>query len=140
MFGDHCPKLKGFSIRVLSLTCSSSRCERNWSSFEIVHTKRGNRLHLKKMNDLVYVMYNLKLKSKVIRKTITLPFDDIQSDDEWIVEERDNVGEENVDVECRHPISSGGIQTRTWTSVMKGRSSRSMPTRRQDLKGPKSTS
>ncbi|KAK7411803.1 hypothetical protein VNO78_03244 [Psophocarpus tetragonolobus] len=84
MFGDRTPELKRFAIRVLSLTCSSSGCERNWSSFEMVHTKRRNRLHQKTMNDLVYVMYNLKLKSKQIKKTMTLPFEEIESDDEWI--------------------------------------------------------
>ncbi|BAU03390.1 hypothetical protein VIGAN_UM094300 [Vigna angularis var. angularis] len=36
MFGDGTPELKRFAIRILSLTCSSSGCERNWSSFEIV--------------------------------------------------------------------------------------------------------
>ncbi|XLU98683.1 hypothetical protein S245_013023, partial [Arachis hypogaea] len=51
---NSCPELKKFAIRVLSLTCSSSGCERNWSAFEMVHTKRRNRLHQKKMNDLVY--------------------------------------------------------------------------------------
>lgn len=45
------------------------------------------------MNDLVYVMYNLKLSNKQIRKTVALPFDDIQSDDEWITEEGDNIDE-----------------------------------------------
>nr|KYP46571.1 hypothetical protein KK1_031801 [Cajanus cajan] len=89
MFRDHCSELKRFVIRFLSLTCSSSRSEYNWSSFE--HTKRRNCFHQTKMNDLVYVMYNLKLKIKVIRKFVTLPFDDIQSDDEWITEEGDNV-------------------------------------------------
>jgi len=39
------------------------------------------------MNDLVYVMYNLKLKSKQNRKNIPLPFDEIEFDDEWITEE-----------------------------------------------------
>ncbi|XP_017424685.1 uncharacterized protein LOC108333721 [Vigna angularis] len=39
MFGDGTPELKRFAIRILSLTCSSSGCERNWSSFEMVHTK-----------------------------------------------------------------------------------------------------
>ena len=39
------------------------------------------------MNDLVYVMYNLKLKSKQNRKSIALPFDEIESDNEWITEE-----------------------------------------------------
>ncbi|KAL5161820.1 hypothetical protein HKD37_07G019042 [Glycine soja] len=87
MFGDGTPELRRFSIRVLSLTCSSSGCDRNWSSFEMVHTMRRNRLQQKKMNDLVYVMYNLKLKSKQNRKSIALPFDEIESDNEWITEE-----------------------------------------------------
>jgi len=38
-------------------------------------------------NDLVYVMYNLKLKSKQNRKTIVIPFDEIESDSEWITKE-----------------------------------------------------
>ena len=50
-------------------------------------------MHQKKMNDLVYVMYNSKLKSRQIRKTVALPFDDIESDDEWITEEADDVVE-----------------------------------------------
>ncbi|XP_031392253.1 uncharacterized protein LOC116204300 [Punica granatum] len=86
-YGADTPKLQRFSIRILSLTCSSSGCERNWSAFEMVHTKRRNRLHQKKMNDLVFVMYNLKLKDKKIRKQVDLQVDDISSDDEWIVEE-----------------------------------------------------
>ena len=36
IFRDECPELKWFAIHVLSLTCSSSGCERNWSSFEMV--------------------------------------------------------------------------------------------------------
>ncbi|GKD96402.1 SCAN domain-containing protein, partial [Tanacetum coccineum] len=34
--GDDTPELKQFAIYVLSLTCSSSGCERNWSAFEMV--------------------------------------------------------------------------------------------------------
>ncbi|GKC45837.1 zf-BED domain-containing protein, partial [Tanacetum coccineum] len=34
-FGDDTPELKRFAMRVLSLTCSSSGCERNWSAFEM---------------------------------------------------------------------------------------------------------
>lgn len=57
------------------------------------------------MNDLVYVMYNLKLKSRENRKIVALPFEDIHSDDEWITEEGDvpNVDEENVE----EPINVG---------------------------------
>jgi len=35
-FGDDCPQLQKIAIRILSLTCSASGCERNWSTFEQV--------------------------------------------------------------------------------------------------------
>jgi len=35
-YGDEHPKLQKFAIWVLSLTCSSSSCECNWSAFEMV--------------------------------------------------------------------------------------------------------
>ncbi|CAN0906384.1 hypothetical protein LINGRAHAP2_LOCUS24214 [Linum grandiflorum] len=35
-FGDDVPELQRFAIRILSLTCSASGCERNWSVFERV--------------------------------------------------------------------------------------------------------
>ena len=35
-YGDECPELQRFAIQVLSLTCTSSGCERNWSAFEMV--------------------------------------------------------------------------------------------------------
>lgn len=39
-------------------------CERNWSVFEHVHSKKRNRLTATRLNDLVYVQYNLKLDLK----------------------------------------------------------------------------
>uniref|UniRef100_A0A0R0E3Z8 DUF659 domain-containing protein n=1 Tax=Glycine max TaxID=3847 RepID=A0A0R0E3Z8_SOYBN len=68
MFGDGHPELKWFAIHV--------------------HTKRRNRLHQKKMTDSVYMMYNLKPKSRPIRTIVTLPFEDMQSNDEWITTRR----------------------------------------------------
>lgn len=86
-YGDEHPELQNFAIRVLSLTCSSSGCERNWSAFEMVHTKRRNRLKQKTMNDVVFVMTNSKLaKKKKTRKMAEYNIDDLESDDEWIVE------------------------------------------------------
>ncbi|KAL6342681.1 hypothetical protein AAG906_013087 [Vitis piasezkii] len=38
------PHLQKLAIQILSQTASSSRCERNWSVFERIHTKRRNRL------------------------------------------------------------------------------------------------
>ncbi|XP_028057676.1 uncharacterized protein LOC114261595 [Camellia sinensis] len=55
----------------------------------MVHSKRMNRLHQKRMNDLVFVMYNLKLRQRHMnRQAIVNPLclDDVPSDDEWITE------------------------------------------------------
>ncbi|XP_025665020.1 uncharacterized protein [Arachis hypogaea] len=91
LFGNETAKSSRKTM--LPAECSSG-CERNWSAFEMVHTKRRNRLHQKKMNDLVYVMYNLKLKDKQIRKTPELEFDAVHSDDEWITEDvNENIAE-----------------------------------------------
>ena len=35
-YGSSTPTLQRFAIKILSLTCSSSGCERNWSTFEHV--------------------------------------------------------------------------------------------------------
>jgi hypothetical protein len=82
-------------MKVLGLTCSASACERNWSTFNQVHTKRRNRLTTKRMNDLVYIMYNKKLKQKFIKKGTLkeeedpLVLENVVSDDEWIAEPAD---------------------------------------------------
>ncbi|GKC07085.1 zf-BED domain-containing protein [Tanacetum coccineum] len=59
-FGDDTPELKRFAMRVLSLTCSSSGCERNWSAFEMLAS---------------------------IDQLEALDFENVESDDEWITEE-----------------------------------------------------
>ncbi|RHN59172.1 putative HAT dimerization domain, ribonuclease H-like domain-containing protein [Medicago truncatula] len=37
LYGCQAPHLQKLAIRVLSQTCSSSGCERNWSVFEHIH-------------------------------------------------------------------------------------------------------
>ena len=77
-------------MRILGLTCSASACERNWSTFNQVHTKRRNRLATSRMNSLVYIMYNKKLWHKHLMKQSSKEEDDplviktLPSDDEWI--------------------------------------------------------
>ncbi|XP_061339275.1 uncharacterized protein LOC133285965 [Gastrolobium bilobum] len=63
-YGLGAPNLRKLAIRVLSQTCSASSCERNWSAFEHIHSNRRNRLEHKRLNDLVYVRYNLKLQQR----------------------------------------------------------------------------
>ncbi|CAN1170215.1 hypothetical protein LINPERHAP2_LOCUS28863 [Linum perenne] len=83
-FGDDVPELQKFAIRILSLTCSASGCE----------FKKRNRLLQKKMNDIVYVMYNSKLLRRQA-KDIERVFDEIDSDDEWLAGEDGEVENEN---------------------------------------------
>ncbi|CAN1319853.1 hypothetical protein LINPERPRIM_LOCUS31442 [Linum perenne] len=91
-FGDDVPELQKFTIRVLSLTTSASGCERNWSIFEMVHSKRRNTVMQQKMNDLVYVNFNSRLISNQLKKK-EREFDEIDFDDEWIA--GDDEGTEN---------------------------------------------
>jgi hypothetical protein len=89
-FGSHCPQLQKFAIRVLSQTCSASGCERNWSVFERIHTKKRNRLEQKQLNDLVFVQYNLRLRrNQLLNKrpdTDPIVLDDVDPTSDWVVE------------------------------------------------------
>ncbi|XP_035823134.1 uncharacterized protein [Zea mays] len=59
--GEH-KELQMLARRIVSQCLSSSGCERNWSTFALVHTKLRNRLGYEKLHKLVYVHYNLKLR------------------------------------------------------------------------------
>ncbi|CAO2148778.1 unnamed protein product [Urochloa humidicola] len=63
-YGTQVPALQKFAIRILSLTSSSSGCERNWSCFEGIHTKKRNKLTCERLNQLVFVQYNNKMNGK----------------------------------------------------------------------------
>ncbi|KAJ9680166.1 hypothetical protein PVL29_019454 [Vitis rotundifolia] len=62
MYGNQTPTLRNLAIKVLSQTASSSACERNWSTFALIHTKQRNRLAYSKLEQLVFCYYNMKLK------------------------------------------------------------------------------
>jgi hypothetical protein len=47
--------------RILSLTCSASSCERNWSMYSFVHSKTQNHLGVEKAEALVYIYTNSRL-------------------------------------------------------------------------------
>jgi hypothetical protein len=62
MNGPEVPHLQRLATRILAQTVSSSPCERNWSTFSLIHTKQRNRLGYQKLQKLVYCHYNMKLK------------------------------------------------------------------------------
>ncbi|XP_028113558.1 pheromone-processing carboxypeptidase KEX1-like isoform X5 [Camellia sinensis] len=94
-YGEEYKELQKLAIRVLSLTCSATRCERNWSTFDHVHSKKRNRLEQQRLNALVFVKYNIQLELRQIkRQERGETYDpiyllDMKSDDEWITEKED---------------------------------------------------
>ena len=67
-YGSGAPELQNFAMRILSQGASASACERNWSSFDHIHSKKRNRLSSQKLEDLVYVRSNLQLALKNVAK------------------------------------------------------------------------
>ncbi|XBH66452.1 hypothetical protein VPH35_094952 [Triticum aestivum] len=75
-------------MRILSLTCSSSACERNFSVFQQVQgSKRRNRLLHDKIRDLVFIKANSQLEQKRMNKDTDPLVDRTHAD---VVEDEDN--------------------------------------------------
>lgn len=68
MFGSQTPNLQKLAIKILSLTCSASGCERNWSVLEqvIVTKLELYFLILFNLDDQVLFGVYLRLKSTFI--------------------------------------------------------------------------
>ncbi|WOL04696.1 hypothetical protein Cni_G13418 [Canna indica] len=79
-FGTEAPTLRKIATCILSQTTSSSGCERNWSTFALIHTEPCNRLSYARLEMLVYVHYNMRLRMR------TLQNGDIQHVDTFDVE------------------------------------------------------
>ncbi|KAM0033383.1 putative HAT dimerization domain, ribonuclease H-like superfamily [Helianthus debilis subsp. tardiflorus] len=116
-YGASTPALKKFAIKVLSLTCSSSGCERNWSVFEHLHSKKRNRLEQSKLNDLVYIKYNRALRRRYdMRDTIDpIILDDgnLQDPNEWLKGALEGLeeDEENALVHEGEDLTYGDVAT-----------------------------
>ncbi|KAK4283950.1 hypothetical protein QN277_000847 [Acacia crassicarpa] len=89
LYGASAPSLQKLAIKVLSLTCSASGCERNWSTFEHIHSKKRSKLEHQKLQDLVFVKYNQALKERFDCRDVIDPIllNDIDDSNEWLVGE-----------------------------------------------------
>ena len=70
-FGTATPNLMKLAIRVLSQGSSASACERNWSTFSLLHTRRRNRLSPCHVEKLVYLHTNLRLLKRIKERRYT---------------------------------------------------------------------
>jgi hAT family C-terminal dimerisation region len=64
-----CLTLASITTRVLSQTVSSSQCERNWTTFTLIHTKSRNNLKIDRFMHLVFCHYNMRLRERQLRRT-----------------------------------------------------------------------
>ncbi|XP_028557074.1 uncharacterized protein LOC110108718 [Dendrobium catenatum] len=122
-FGDSTPELQSFAVRVLGLTCSSSGCERNWSTYSQVQTKRRNRLSTLRMNSLVYIMHNKRLRDRRLRNKglkddeDPLVCDDLSSDNEWFIDDEADLSLSDLQVEDLNVDVLRGEADQTGTST-----------------------
>ncbi|XP_043724638.1 uncharacterized protein LOC122671472 isoform X2 [Telopea speciosissima] len=101
--GINCLELQRIAIRILSQTCSSFGCEHKWSIYDQIHSKRRNCLAQKRLNDLIYVHYNLRLREHQFGRK---PDDAISLDnvmlesllDDWIVETETQALQEDEEI------------------------------------------
>ncbi|CAL9001795.1 unnamed protein product [Prunus brigantina] len=90
--GSSTPNLQSIALKLLGQPCSSSCCERNWSTYSFIHSLRRNKLTPQRAEDLVFVHNNLHLlsrKSPSYKEGVTQMWD-IGGDG------FDNLGEEGV--------------------------------------------
>ncbi|CAL0299742.1 unnamed protein product [Lupinus luteus] len=91
-FGFSAPMVSQLAIKILSQITSSSGCERNWSVFKRIHTRKRNKLEHKRLNDLVYVHCNLGLKDRANNKRRRLDpvdYESMENIEFWIIEEEE---------------------------------------------------
>ena len=58
------PMFQCIALKLLGQPCSSSCCERNWSTYNFIHSMKRNKLTPQRAEDLVYVHKNLRLLSR----------------------------------------------------------------------------
>jgi hypothetical protein len=105
---QNCSSFSSFSSSILSQTSSAFACERNFSSFNYIQSKKINKLLCTRLEDLVYVRSNLKLALRSVAKdassssrpwfgpTSPCSLDDLELYD---VTSRPQVGHKNINYE-----------------------------------------
>ncbi|KAF8369899.1 hypothetical protein HHK36_032065 [Tetracentron sinense] len=96
-YGGGCPNLARLATRILSQTCSAIVCKHNHIPLEKIQYTR-NCLEHQRLNDLVVVQYNLRLrhilgKNKELDPLDPISFDIINTVEDWVTEKDVLMGE-----------------------------------------------
>ena len=63
-YGSSTPLLQNLALKLLGQPCSSSCCERNWSTYSFINSLLRNKITPQRGEDLVFVHSNLRLLSR----------------------------------------------------------------------------
>ncbi|XP_058096049.1 uncharacterized protein LOC131241284 [Magnolia sinica] len=119
-YGDSAPGLQRVAIRILSQVCSASTFERNWSTFQQIHSEKRNRLDKETLNDLLYISYNLKLANRVKGKPADIDpiiVEDVDMTSDW-VEETENPNPTQWLDRFGPTLDGGDLNTRQFNSTI----------------------
>ncbi|XP_028060037.1 uncharacterized protein LOC114263653 [Camellia sinensis] len=115
--GSCVPELQKIAVKVLSQTTTSSQCERNWSTFSLIHTKTRNRLKYNKIQRLVFITYNMRLKLRHVKRSsqeeIDRSFNPVNLD--YIFEEDDPI---SPWIEERENPLLDGVDNSEWLDLV----------------------
>lgn len=121
-YGDSAPGLQRVAVRILSQVCSASTFEKNWNTFQHIHSEKRNRLDRETLNDLLFINYNLKLATRVKGRpseTDPLIIDDIDMTSDW-VEETENLSPTQWLDRFGSALDSSDLNTRQFNSAIFG--------------------
>jgi len=63
-YGSTTPNIQALTFKFLVQPCSSSCCERNWSTYSFIQSLKRNKLTPARAEDLIYVHTNFRLLSR----------------------------------------------------------------------------
>nr|XP_009779315.1 PREDICTED: uncharacterized protein LOC104228535 isoform X2 [Nicotiana sylvestris] len=72
-YGVSAPLLQSLAYKLLTQPASSYCCERNWSTYSLIHNIKRNKYATARAEDLVFVPYNLWLLSRKKEKYTSGP-------------------------------------------------------------------
>lgn len=82
-WGGYTPHLQKYALMLLSQCSSASSCKRNWSTYNLIRSKRKNQMNIEKICDLDNCNFNLKLVKPIFMKAQSTK--EIAKDDEPMV-------------------------------------------------------
>ncbi|RDX93941.1 hypothetical protein CR513_23740, partial [Mucuna pruriens] len=76
-YGGEGKELQRVVMRILSLTCSVMGCERNWCTFDQMHTKRRNQLEVEKRREIPMIQYACPLLNRMMNESPIICLSDV---------------------------------------------------------------